>query len=552
MVQPTPPAATPLPPTVAPLSPALPPAREYHHRAAKDTNYSNKYGADGWAYVSRVSRIPHPLHSTATTPCPTTTANPYQILSDPEDPDECTSDNAPVPQYIRLLQFANSRRALATQAATASPATKLLLALVTKRGLAKDPSCVRDTFSIANKQDTSTSLLSGYSTYLATKRNKPKSNSIQRKQDNSCVAAARNTAFKNTLDLGDLSNKPSPYQPEPPPPDKRPEVSIKKAYTMHDRDQIDASWEKERTKIFSTHNAMQLIDKADIDDDAIFVHAKLLVKQKLNKTILSRLALDGSQQPVGSYDPGDIFAACSDTTNRSFLIATSLQNAADKDMLPNLDIFDLDIPGAFLHNKLTRKMTGGRQMIARLPWDLPDPTYAGKYCEVLGAMYGLKQSNHIFDKDFELTLQKGGWLPTHSDARTFIKFDPDDDTRKCIVNMNVDDGLGISTSPKLKAELKALINDRYGEVPFQSSNGVCSVEITTNSDSSRTLSMGKYIRKLLIKAGMDKLPPALTPSLDGLFSEDPASPLLPTPRAKMFGITIGGLIYTLPIRGDIR
>ena len=341
----------------------------------------------------------------------------------------------------------------------------------------------------------SASPISCYSTYTTSKRSSPKSNSIQRKQDNTRVAAARNTTFRSTIDLGDLSNKPSPYQPEPPAPDKRPEVSIKKAYTMYDKDQIDASWEKERTKIFSTYDAMQLIDEADIKPGAIIVRAQLLVKQKLNKTISSRLALDGSQQPAGSYDPTNIFAACSDTTNRTFIIATSLQDAADKDMLEDLDIFDFDITGAFLHNKLTREMTGGKQLIARLPWDLPDPTYAGKYCEVLGAMYGLKQSNHIFDKDFELTLQKGGWLPTHSDARTFIKLDPDDTARKCIANMNVDDGLGISTSPKLKAELKALINDRYGEVPFQSSNGVCSVEITTNADSSRKLSMGKYIRK---------------------------------------------------------
>ena len=51
---------------------------------------------------------------------------------------------------------------------------------------------------------------------------------------------------------------------------------------------------------------------------------------------------------------------------------------------------------------------------------------------------------------------------------------------------------------------------------------------------------------------MDKVTPALTPCMDGLFSEDPASPLLPAARAKMFGINIGSLIYTLPIRGDVR
>ena len=64
--------------------------------------------------------------------------------------------------------------------------------------------------------------------------------------------------------------------------------------------------------------------------------------------------------------------------------------------------------------------------------------------------------------------------------------------------------------------------------------------------------MTKHILKLLHKAGMTDVPPALTPSLPGLFDIDIHSPPLDTTRAAYFASTHGALIYLLPQRGDIR
>jgi hypothetical protein len=61
--------------------------------------------------------------------------------------------------------------------------------------------------------------------------------------------------------------------------------------------------------------------------------------------------------------------------------------------------------------------------------------------------------------------------------------------------------------------------------------------------------MGGYIAKLLHRAGVDDLPPALTPSLPGLF--DPPTDFSPIDRAD-FQSVVGSLVFILPIRGDVK
>jgi hypothetical protein len=121
----------------------------------------------------------------------------------------------------------------------------------------------------------------------------------------------------------------------------------------------------------------------------------------------------------------------------------------------------------------------------------------------------------------------------------------------------VDDGFYVSTCPTLLKELKTLLTTRYGEIDFNDeSTGVCGVELTRHADHSCSLSLGKYIRKLLTKAGMDAVPPALCPSID-IFREDtitqPPAPAPPTPvDAEQFQRINGSLVFLLPIRHDIR
>lgn len=266
----------------------------------------------------------------------------------------------------------------------------------------------------------------------------------------------------------------------------------------------------------------------------------------------ARLAVNGKHQPPDSYT--DTYAGTSDSTNRAFLLSTALADAAHRDCLSDLIIGDFDFPGAFLHNHLPRSLTGGRQIVVRLPHDLPDPTQAGKYAVVQRCVYGLKQSNNVFDQDLTNLLTKGGFLPTASDPKTYVKRSPTNPANKLTLNLHVDDGWYISNCPLLLADLKTLLTGRYGPIEYHDeSTGVCGVELTRHKDHSCTLSLGKYIRKLLTKAGMELVPPALCPSTD-IFREDPAippTPLLPADTEQFQRIN-GCLVFLLPIRHDIK
>jgi len=384
-----------------------------------------------------------------------------------------------------------------------------------------------------------------YSSILNTKY---QNGAITRKLLLSRLASTRNRQYKATLNIGSLSNKSTDILPDPPPPPKRSEISIDKAMLLWKREDIDKALDKELTKIFTTYNAMKIIPHSDIEPTAIIVRSNMLMKKKLSGVITARLALDGENQPEDSYS--DTYAATSDVTNKLFIIATSLQDAANRDCLDKLEFTVFDIPGAFLHNRLTREMTGGHQIVTQLPFNLPDKNLAGQWCEVLACMYGLKQSNAVFDKDFRETMIAGGFNPTVCDPRTYIKFSATNPLESIKINMHVDDGFNSNCDAVLKADLINVIRKRYGpDVVFETCNGVCGFQMQYNDDHSITVHLEGYNLKLLTKAGMDKVPPALTPSLPGFFN----APTDTTPvDIKHYQSNNGGLIYTLPIRGDIR
>ena len=163
-------------------------------------------------------------------------------------------------------------------------------------------------------------------------------------------------------------------------------------------------------------------------------------------------------------------------------------------------------------------------------------------------MYGLKQSNSIFDKAFRDYLVSFGYTPLLSDDHTFVKYL---DGCCIMVNMHVDDGLVISESASLYAELKTILVAKYG--PGMKFNDVptdnCGIGFTRHQSGALSLDVSKYIAKLLHSSGMDDVPPALTPSLPGLFSE----PSDTTPfDATEFQRVNGGLVWMLPVRYDIR
>lgn len=189
-------------------------------------------------------------------------------------------------------------------------------------------------------------------------------------------------------------------------------MSIRHASLLYPTDEMTAGISKELAKHFTTYKSLKLISRSDIVSKAVFLRRQIFIKKKSTGIITAGLAIDGSKQPRESYD--ETYAGTSDTTNRAFILQVYLADAAHRQCLQDLTIGDFNFPGAFLHNKLTRAMSNGHQLIATLPSDLPLPL-AGRLAEITGYCHGIKQANHEYDKDLPLLLTNAGFFPTASD-----------------------------------------------------------------------------------------------------------------------------------------
>jgi hypothetical protein len=290
-----------------------------------------------------------------------------------------------------------------------------------------------------------------------------------------------------------------------------------------------------------------------VEHNAVFVPIKLIIREKLNKDVTARIALGGDRQPPHTY--GDTHAGTSDATHRAFTLAAGQAHAA----VHNLDLitFNFDIPAAFLNkNPLPRDKTGNTQLFTRTPSNLPSP-YDNKICEVIGAHYGLKQSNHIYDQDFINLMLQDGFTQCPSHPYTFEKWSIPNvhapPSHHLFVSMHVDDGDCNTTCPIMYRAFKQLIIDRYGDLEFHSpSKGTCGQEQVLNSDKSITLHYGPYIRKMLKRIGMDLVPAALSPDVKGLFEPSQNQTPLSLEETAEFRTVNGELIHVIPQRHDAR
>ena len=270
----------------------------------------------------------------------------------------------------------------------------------------------------------------------------------------------------------------------------------------------------------------------------------------------ARIALGGDRQPPHTY--GSTHAGTSDATHRAFILAAGQAHVA----VHNLDLitFNFHIPAVFLNkNPLPREKTGNTQLFTRTPSNLPPP-YDNKICEVIGAHYGLKQSNHIFfDQDFITLMLNDRFTQCTSHPYTFEKWSilnvhAPPPSHHLFVSMHVDDGDCNTTCPIMYRAFKKLIIDRYGDLEFHSlSKGTCGQEqVLINSDKSITLHYGPYIRKMLKRIGMDILPPALSPDVKRLFEPSQDQTPLSLEETAEFRTVNGELIHVIPQRHDAR
>jgi hypothetical protein len=158
-----------------------------------------------------------------------------------------------------------------------------------------------------------------------------------------------------------LNNRLTSILPIVPPNTHIGEMTIPAARKVLPNDKIDDAIKNELNKQFTDYKSLAPITKDNIEKNAVVVRALMFIKQKRDNTIKARLCMNAKQQPSNTYNK--TYAGTSDTTIRLFILSVYLADAATRGISGKVQIVDFDIPGAFLHNKLTRKDTNGIQLI---------------------------------------------------------------------------------------------------------------------------------------------------------------------------------------------
>ena len=383
---------------------------------------------------------------------------------------------------------------------------------------------------------------------------------VARKLAHVQVAAARNQQHRlahHTSPL--LVNRGTLQRPVPVPPEHS-EMTLRAAQLLRDPETISQALSKELTKQYITYASLRHIDVRDMEPDAVVLRNLLLFKEKLDGRFTCRMPVNGASQPADTY--GSTYAGTSTSTNRLFLLALKVADTAISGK--KLIHATFDVPGAFLQERLPRTATGGRQLVTRMSKDLPPVRFSdgspgplpGDYAELLGTVYGTKQANAIFDAGFLKLFTDNGYTQCPSDPHTLIKTCPMDPTSSLAVNLHVDDGKALGDSEHLYTELQHFLRARYGDdMKFEIGDCcICGVETLLLPNGDASSNMAKYISSFLHSAGMDNVPPALSPSLTtngGLFAPSWGLPLSPQ-ATKQFQSNNGGMIHMLSTRFDIQ
>ena len=259
-----------------------------------------------------------------------------------------------------------------------------------------------------------------------------------------------------------------------------------------------------------------------------------------------RLAAGGNSQPDGTF--GATYAPTVDATSTKLVIAAFYADAVKQRYTEQLKLSSFDIPAAFLNIPLDKKACP-QQLVMCIQKDLPHPL-AECWVELLRALYGLKQSNNLFERDIRKQMVTAKFHACPSDPCVYIKYHPLDKKLKCIVCIHVDDGQVICNCPELYTDLITVLETKYGAIEkHDTSASFLGQTIVIDEIGSVTFGLEGYIRKFCVKAGINPLERCEIPSDEELFLE-------PKDKApydiKNYQRLIGGLIYTLTVRHDIH
>ena len=243
-----------------------------------------------------------------------------------------------------------------------------------------------------------------------------------------------------------------------------------------------------------------------------------------------RLVAQGFLQQEG-VDYNEIFAPVVDSTSISLLLAIANQE--------DWEIQQMDVVTAFLHGRLEE------EVYMKIPPYMKVDNAENKVLKMKGALYGLKQSSHVWGRMFEAFMLKSGFTQCIMDTCIYTR---GSGQSRIILGIHVDDQAIIGPNKQVIDKFKSELSKEFKMKDLGSLTHILGVEVKRDRRNRvMTLHQGSYMRQVLERYGMQDCNPTKLPFTPGLtFTQDDEPTQSPDPQViTEFRGKIGSLIYAM-------
>ena len=249
---------------------------------------------------------------------------------------------------------------------------------------------------------------------------------------------------------------------------------------------------------------------SDLPAGAIVVDGHVLYKHKHDGRDTCRIAAMGDRLPVLPSE--QTYASVVSDGAKGFAIAA--MQAHCKARGEELLISDADVVGGFLHIPLNAPVP----MYLRLPTNLPHPL-AGRLLEIHHAIYGLRESNRLFNLEMTRVLLDDAGFSATVDPQLFVRSAVDDPGVKCVVSVTVDDLLILTNSIALRTLVLDALTARFGQLTVNLVTSIhTDIEFARSPAGAVILTQDKAITRAASVVGVAHMPAVSIPADSDFFA----------------------------------
>jgi hypothetical protein len=159
----------------------------------------------------------------------------------------------------------------------------------------------------------------------------------------------------------------------------------------------------------------------------------------------------------------------------------------------------MDVKGAYLNGKLKETI------YMKQPDGFGDGS--GRVCHLLRSLYGLKQSGHEWNEQFDTKMRARGYKRSRADPCVYTRSGAN---KTAIITVWVDDLLLFADSADTMAEIKKDIRTKWETTDMGEPSKIVGIEITQTKDAI-TISQKQNIQRILERQGLTDANPVHMP-----------------------------------------